>query len=579
MARFEHKKLAELIERLDAVPSDPEQYNRWIGAESSIELLRTNAYDDELIIYAGGRHSFVHSVVVSNSQLEPIDVEDLHHWSGNPYMAHAASYVYGGGRDDVWIERDSHLGAKSLNDAVQLVYARQFEGLTGDDATYFELSQDYAHLSGIHWRSEHKAYCRFDENGDFDPIVSMTRRSGSTDVSLITFRSADLDLFLAASDASLVRMFDFTRFRPGGFSSWPRGAETKNEADATFFYRSKVIPGYAGYVRGVQILRPREPRERIFARYKGELDDEQKQYASFITHDWRNNRVIEVSTDPKATTNYFAATEGKAFELSPAFFRPEVLLKYRADRDKYTVTERDISCRGAWYLRGFDVNDAGQVHAYICDLRNLPYQEQLYWRSYNEEPKTSISERALTNDFKGEWDLRPNPLHDIVTTARGWRDNPRSWWALREDKLLERLLPPHSGSRDDWAESFMDLSKLVVEGFQTKAIREKLSACGAPFEERDQSIALIERLAAFVLQLPQPQRLEGLRTVQLIRSKVKGHAGSSQASQISQQALNDHESYAAHFLFVAKQVAEEMDRIEQLLDRPVVPLAATEADG
>lgn len=322
MPRFEHKRLIEMIEKLDALPVDAAQYDRWIGAKSSIDLLRSNAYDDELIVYAGGRHSFVHSVVVPNSQLEPINIEDLQRWSGNPYMAHAASYVYGGGRDDVWIERDNHLGAKSLNDAVQLVYARQFEGLTGDDATYFELSQDYAHLSGIHWRPEHKAYCRFDENGDFDPIVSMARRSGASDVSLITFRSADLELFLAASDASLVRMFDFTRFRPGGFSSWPSGGETKNESDPRFFYRSKVIPGYAGYVRGVQILRPREPRERIFARYKGELDDEQKQYASFVAHDWRNNRVIEVSTDPEATTNYFAATEGKPLSSHQRSFEP-----------------------------------------------------------------------------------------------------------------------------------------------------------------------------------------------------------------------------------------------------------------
>ncbi len=59
-------------------------------------------------------------------------------------------------------------------------------------------------------------------------------------------------------------------------------------------------------------------------------------------YDWRNKRVTKISTDPAATTNYFQA-EGNAlpFELSPAFFRPEVLLKYKADRDKYTVGERD----------------------------------------------------------------------------------------------------------------------------------------------------------------------------------------------------------------------------------------------
>jgi hypothetical protein len=47
-----------------------------------------------------------------------------------------------------------------------------------------------------------------------------------------------------------------------------------------------------------------------------------------------------------------------------------------------------VSCRSAWHLPGYDVNEAGQIHAYICDLRQLPYSEQLYWQSFNVEPKT-----------------------------------------------------------------------------------------------------------------------------------------------------------------------------------------------
>ncbi len=114
-----------------------------------------------------------------------------------------------------------------------------------------------------------------------------------------------------------------------------------------------------------------------------------KRYVEFIAHDFRNARLAKISTDPSATTNYFEAKNNALpFELSPAFFRPEVLLKYKTDRDKYTVGERDVQCRAAWYLKGIDVNEAGQVHAYICYLRNLPYSEQLHWASFNEEPKS-----------------------------------------------------------------------------------------------------------------------------------------------------------------------------------------------
>ncbi|WP_446808486.1 hypothetical protein ACH50O_14495 [Methylomonas sp. 2BW1-5-20] len=95
------------------------------------------------------------------------------------------------------------------------------------------------------------------------------------------------------------------------------------------------------------------------------------------------------------------------FATSPAFFRPEVLLKYKADPDKYQIESRSIHCRGGWFLKSFDINEAGQVHAYLCDLSHLPYAEQLYWKSFNEPPKAGISTRAYRSDFLAQWDKAP----------------------------------------------------------------------------------------------------------------------------------------------------------------------------
>jgi hypothetical protein len=73
-----------------------------------------------------------------------------------------------------------------------------------------------------------------------------------------------------------------------------------------------------------------------------------RRYVEFIAQDWRNNRLARISTDPAATTNYFeAAKNSLPFEVSPAFFRPDVLLKYKADCDKYTIESRQIHCRAA----------------------------------------------------------------------------------------------------------------------------------------------------------------------------------------------------------------------------------------
>ena len=163
---YEHKKLIEEIKSLDELPSDPDGFATWIQAGAHLEFLRRNARSDELAIYGSGDFSFMHAAVVPNDRLAALSQDDLLHWDGTPYRS-IASYVWGGGRDDVWMERLSDsLRSSALEGATQLVFGRTFEGWSGSDRIYFEVNQEYMHVTGIHWRPEQRAYCRFDESGD-----------------------------------------------------------------------------------------------------------------------------------------------------------------------------------------------------------------------------------------------------------------------------------------------------------------------------------------------------------------------------------------------------------------------------
>lgn len=569
MHNYNHKKLIETITKLDEVPMDSREFSKWIHAEEHLAFLRDNAKSGEIIIYASGPYTFVHSLVVPNARLSPVDKDDLMAWNSNPYNS-IASYVMGGGRDDVWIERgQSTTGTKTLEDALQLVFARTFEGWTGAGRTYYEVNQEYTHLSEIHWRPEKRAYCCFNEHGDLEPVVSVTSREDKdSNLSLVSFKWEPLEAYLVASNASLVRMFDFTLFRHLEFNGWSDEPTEKFYASDEFFFQRKVMPDNAAYTRGVQIIRSRREGMDVFTDMKdGWFGTKNKDYAEFIAYDWRNSRIAKISTDPTATANYFNA-EGNSlpFELSPAFFRPEVLLKYKADRDKYTVGERDVSCRAAWRLEAIDVNEAGQVHAYICYLRRLPYEEQLHWLSFNEPPKTGISKRAFTNDFEGEWVTFMEPLRKVLSIIQRWHDRKVAWWTLRDEKLPDRVNTPLTESRDEWAEAFMDLAKLVVEGFETKSIRAKLDASQVLYEKDDKTIALLEKLISKGILSGASQKLTGLRTVQLLRSKAKGHSGGSEAEQLAQDALIEYESFGNHFRHVCTQVADELEKIEQVIE-------------
>ena len=82
------------------------------------------------------------------------------------------------------------------------------EGVDDDDATYYELLQEFAHASDIHWRQEQQAYCRLDENGDIEPVVSITKGRNSEPSTLITCKREPLEKYLAATDNVLVRFVE-----------------------------------------------------------------------------------------------------------------------------------------------------------------------------------------------------------------------------------------------------------------------------------------------------------------------------------------------------------------------------------
>ena len=567
MPSYEHKKIIEDIKRLDELPPGQEDFGTWIQAGAHLEFLRRNARSDELVIYGSSDYSFVHAAVIANDRLGTLSQDDLLHWDGTPYHS-IASYVWGGGRDDVWMERlSASLGPRALDGAIQLVFGRTFEGWSGSDRTYFEVNQEYTHITGIHWRPEQRAYCRFDDHGDLKHVVSVTARSNNVqDVLCVSFAWAPLEEYLAATKSTLVRRFDFTLLRRNNFTMWPEGAETVIRESDRLFYRQKVDPGVAAYTTGVQLIGPRRPSPVIFEDMRGGGKNEK--YVEFLTLDWRNKRVTRVSTDPKATTNYFE-THGNSlpFEVSPAFFRPDVILKYKTDKEKYTVGERDITCRAAWQLKGFDVNEAGQVFAYIRYLRDLPHAEQLHWQAHNEAPKAGLSARAIASDFEGEFTTFKAPLQEILSIVRSWQDAGVPWWTLRDVRLLDRVSTPLTSSRDEWADAFMDLSQLVVEGFVVTAIRATLGESGIPYEQKEQSIALLERLINAEAESTEKQSLAGLRTVQLIRTKAKGHASGREVEALVHGVLAQHESFTNHFKHVCATLALDLQTIAGALAR------------
>ncbi len=431
-----------------------------------------------------------------------------------------------------------------------------------------ELSQQLVQALDLYWLDEEAAYCKLDEHGDIQPIIRLRDLSealGQNSATLVTIDAEQLHRYMAVTDTALVTKFDFTRYPSGSFFGWhdPERSETN---DNDLFYHAGV-QNNASFANGAMILRPVLTKEMLIAQANRQWNDEGKEYATFKAQDWKNNQLAEISCAPWALASYFDKDSDLPFQVTPAFFRPEVLQKYKADPEKYRLEHRSISARGGWYLKSYDVNEAGQVHAYLYDLAKLPYSEQLYWQSFNEWPKAPISERAYQTDFEGSFSSIPDPLVDLKHEVAKLDEIKPDYWDARGRDLADTVHYPISASTEEWANSLLALDQLVVEGFVVKALRQRLKSAGREFEKAWQSLKLLQEvlLAGGLDEDEAKEILEPLRLLHHLRSKTKGHAANTEKQALIKQAKKDHGSLPAHFRWLASSVQVSFDRIIELL--------------
>jgi hypothetical protein len=316
-------------------------------------------------------------------------------------------------------------------------------------------------------------------------------------------------------------------------------------------------------MRGAHIAQSAISKDAVITRHNYSVK-EQREYASFIAWDFKNKVLRDISTAPSATANYFTKSD-LPFEMSPAFFRPEVLLKYKSDSDKYRLEDRSISCRNAWHLETYDINEAGQVHTYLIYLQSLPYDEQLYWKSYNEEPKAPISKRALTTDFKGDWYTEYDPLASLKETVLELDHSQVPWWTLRSEQLPSSVHYPVTSSPDEWHNEILQLDQMLVEGFETSWLRKKATELGRIPDPRFQSLKLVEEcLMALGFEEAGARDVTApMQKLHWFRSKLKGHASGDAATEIRKQVLTEHGSYGKHFRALCAECDEGLHTIAE----------------
>ena len=548
---------------LSEEPKSDEDFERWIRQDEVVAFLEDDLFDDHILLYVSLPHFFLHAVLIPavDTGLDS-NWEELKSWN---LTADTSWGIASCGDEVLLCDPLDQTGSKIIDQGEKLVFLRDFEGIDRGKF-YIEMNQRLCHILELHHMPERSAWCRLDENGDIEEVIKIHSLPGPFEGRVVSISARQLAIYACVTNQHIARMFDVTRFRTSGFFGWGDEMPRKSVKSATIRGQMGVQPGNGSFFRGVQVANiaasKASIRKSIFS-----FEDDGKKYESFIAHDWRNDRIGEFSCAPDRLANYFVPKEGP-FQTTPAFFNPEVLSKYKADPDKYTIESHSISCRSTWYLQRWGVNDAGQVFTYLCYLGNLPNKEQLHWKQFNETPRAGLPDGTIKTDFMGVFDESYDPLQGLIARCRELSSDRKTWWKVRDESLFTRTHYPLSDKRAEWANELMNLDQLLIESLEERTIRKIAKEKGASIKDRMRALKLIE--ACFVADKFEVEHAKQIMTpfhdVHNLRSELKGHAsdGTAKAREVEARKRADG-SLINHFRELCQACDESLELVGKCL--------------
>ena len=407
---------------------------------------------------------------------------------------------------------------------------------------------------------------RLDCHGDIEAACRIIRHRSddiNSDATIVLMKRDVLAEYSKLTGSKLVRTFDSTRMFSKYFGGWnnpaARQREVRRDVCNDLYYDIHVEKGNASFTRGVQVVH----FDVILAETLVV-----KKYETFVGFDWKNGETKEISCSPSALANYFTESD-LPYELTPAFFRPEVLSKFKSDREKYTLTNRSVSCRGSWHLQTYDINAEGQVHTYLIYLSRLPYDEQLHWKQYNEVPKGPISKRAFKTDFAADWSYAEyDPLTTLKTRLGSLRCR---WWKLRSQDAMDWAHYPVTQSNDEWRNEILTLDQLVVEGFEEKWLRKFALRLGRTPNPKMRSLALLEECLIGIGVEDENARsiVFPLRRLSEHRNKLRGHAAVNSARLLKSQAFESYGGYREQYTSLVAECDAAIKFVIEILPEQV----------
>lgn len=406
------------------------------------------------------------------------------------------------------------------NDVSPFVYGKYHTGET-------ELSEEFRMLYNLHRRvdSNHCEYYGIDECGD-EIIVAIQ------DAETVSVRVNFLKEFLALKKRHFVLFFDTYVEIDETASSYENGQTVKND-DSVFQYC--VVPkmngnGVVGWLMGKCLIKYKLTDSKNLWEW---LDEG---YEEFIIETTDDGEEKSFTCESSKLSNYFVPIKNAPRDITPVFFRKEVLDKYYGNPNKYIVKDGHLECKGMWSLK-IDNDKSDYVIALLYELGHLPHKEQLYWKTYNVAP---LLNEGLSHTAYNRWMLGAfcdtSDAPDLVF-KRQFQDFCKRWhdeydWDLflplvEEDKHNFTAL--HSLTTDnndlDFEKQIGALTKLTIDSLNKVIFTSEFD--NDKFNAKDGSITRFEVWLREKKGIELTNTFKFLRMLQDLRSNDVAHRKSS----------------------------------------------------
>lgn len=409
-----------------------------------------------------------------------------------------------------------HIGIDSCEN---IVHYREFYGIKPN---YIEFSEEFRLLNGLYFDTQNNKYFAISENGECIEVAKIE------DMTRAYIKLQYLIRYASAKQMALLLFFDIRTKIPGSLkeNNLTPFSDTVKEGDVFYGIWGNEMRLSNRYVysvlMGKKIILPKPIEQCGYWPY-----EEKEEYIDYIIGIDDEGNPKSFTSNPDKLANYFGANPDAPHYLTPVFFKKEVLQKYLSHPEIFSVEDGYLRCRALWGM-AIDNHHKDCVSAYLGDLgRDLPGEEQLYWKSYNIVSDEKLSAVKFKRDFLCQFtdaeifDLKFKA--DYVKFQKLWSE--KYGWNFflplsdEDEYNLNQIHIPITNSQEEFDHLVLSLVKSVIDSLNEKEIMKQI----ANQDELKGGISKLERWLSENNIQKHEEQIKFLRELQELRSAGTGH--------------------------------------------------------